>query len=157
MHMLVTYIYTLCTMPMSAQAENSRLCSYLSSLGYDGSLFTWTVVCLTVANFKHLLLSVPGFALSNIANIYIFIAYFPWYDTDHIENDVSNNSSIVPCAFVTAVTFLLSQCLATIGEYLPSRCIATIRGYTHTDWWEGLMRYAVEMGSGAVIYVPSFI
>jgi hypothetical protein len=25
------------------------------------------------------------------------IAYFPWYDTDRIENDVSNNSSIVAC------------------------------------------------------------
>jgi hypothetical protein len=34
------------------------------------------------------------------------IAYFPWYDTGHIENDASNNSSIVACVFVTAVTFL---------------------------------------------------
>jgi hypothetical protein len=25
------------------------------------------------------------------------IAYFPWYDTGHIENDASNNSSIVVC------------------------------------------------------------
>jgi hypothetical protein len=25
------------------------------------------------------------------------IAYFPWYDTGHIENDASNNSSIVAC------------------------------------------------------------
>jgi hypothetical protein len=33
------------------------------------------------------------------------------------------------------------------------------RGYTyrHTDWWEGFMQYAVEMGSGAMIYIPSFI
>jgi hypothetical protein len=52
------------------------------------------------------------------------IAYFPWYDTDPIENDVSNNSSIVACVFVTAVTFLPSSCLETLG------------GYT-TDWWEG--------------------
>jgi hypothetical protein len=29
--------------------------------------------------------------------------------------------------------------------------------YRHTDWWEGFMKYAVEMGSGAMIYVPSFI
>jgi hypothetical protein len=42
------------------------------------------------------------------------IAYFPWYDTGHIENDASNNSSIA------AVTFL------------PSRCVATIGGDTHT-------------------------
>jgi hypothetical protein len=28
------------------------------------------------------------------------IAYFPWHDTGHIENDASNNSSIVSCVFV---------------------------------------------------------
>jgi hypothetical protein len=44
----------------------------------------------------------------------------------HIENDTSNNSSIVACVFVTAVRFLPSRCLATIGfffyrtEPLPS-------------------------------------
>jgi hypothetical protein len=54
-------------------------------------------------------------------------AYFPWYDTGHTENDASNNSSIIACVFVTAVTFLLSRCLATIGGFfLPSRCLATI-------------------------------
>jgi hypothetical protein len=75
------------------------------------------------------------------------IPYFPWYDTDRIENDASNNSSIVACVFVATVTFS------------PSRCLATIRGYTcrHTDWWEGFMTYAFEMGSGASIYIPSFI
>jgi hypothetical protein len=45
------------------------------------------------------------------------IVYFPWYDTGHIENDVSNNSSIVACVFVAEVTFLPSRCLATIGGY----------------------------------------
>jgi hypothetical protein len=25
------------------------------------------------------------------------------------------------------------------------------------DWWEGFFNQAVEMGSGAVIYIPSFI
>jgi hypothetical protein len=29
--------------------------------------------------------------------------------------------------------------------------------HTHTDWWEGFMKYAAEMGSGAMIYMPSFI
>jgi hypothetical protein len=50
------------------------------------------------------------------------IGHFPWHDTDRIEDDVSNSSSIVACVFVAAVTFL------------PSRCLATIRGihiYTH--------------------------
>jgi hypothetical protein len=51
------------------------------------------------------------------------IAYFPWYDMDRIESDVSNHSSIVACVFVTAVTFLPSRCLAMIGGYT----------YRHTD------------------------
>jgi hypothetical protein len=52
-------------------------------------------------------------------------------DTGHIENDASNNYSIVACVFVTAVTLLPSRCLATIRGFLPSRCLATI-GNTQT-------------------------
>jgi hypothetical protein len=52
------------------------------------------------------------------------IAYFPWYDTGHIENDAPNNSSVVACLFVTTVTFLQSRCLATKEEFLPSRYLA---------------------------------
>jgi hypothetical protein len=86
------------------------------------------------------------------------ITYFPWYDTGHIENDTSNNSSIVACVFVTTVMFLQSHCLATIGGFLPRHCLAMIGDtHTHTNWWEGLFNYAVEMGSGAMIYVPTFI
>jgi hypothetical protein len=59
------------------------------------------------------------------------IAYFPSYDTSHIENDASKNSSIVMCVFVTAVTFLPIRCLATIKGLLPIRFLATIGGYTH--------------------------
>jgi hypothetical protein len=51
------------------------------------------------------------------------IAYFPCYDTYRIENEVSNSSSIVACVFVTAVTFLPSRCLATIGGFLPNRAV----------------------------------
>jgi hypothetical protein len=58
------------------------------------------------------------------------IAYFPWYDTGHIENDASNDSSVVACAFVTAVRFLPSCCLVTIGGSLPSCCLATIGGFS---------------------------
>jgi hypothetical protein len=47
---------------------------------------------------------------------------------------------------VAAVTFSPSRCL-TIGEYT----------YRHTDWCEGFMKYAVKMGSGAMIYIPSFM
>jgi hypothetical protein len=28
--------------------------------------------------------------------------------------------------------------------------------HIHTDWWEGFMKYATEMGSGVMIYIPSF-
>jgi hypothetical protein len=51
------------------------------------------------------------------------ITYFPRYDTGHIENDASNNSSIVACAFVTVVTFLPSRFLATIGGFLQNRVV----------------------------------
>jgi hypothetical protein len=44
------------------------------------------------------------------------MAYFLWYDTDGIENDASNNSSIVACVFVAAVTFIPSRCLETIRD-----------------------------------------
>jgi hypothetical protein len=62
---------------------------------------------------------------------------------DHTENNVSNNSSIGACVFVAMVTFLLSLCLATLGGY--------------TDRWEGFMKYTIEIGSRAMIYIPSFI
>jgi hypothetical protein len=52
------------------------------------------------------------------------MAYIPWYETDRIENDVSNNSSIVACLFVTAATFLPSRCLVTIGGFLPNQAVA---------------------------------
>jgi hypothetical protein len=51
------------------------------------------------------------------------IAYFLLYDTDRIENDMSNKSSIIACVFFTGVTFLPSRYLATIGRYT----------YRHTD------------------------
>jgi hypothetical protein len=50
----------------------------------------------------------------------------------HIGNNVSNNSSIVACVFVTAVAFLPSRCLVMIGGFLPSCCLAMIED-THTD------------------------
>jgi hypothetical protein len=59
-------------------------------------------------------------------------ASFPSCDTGHIENDASNNSSIIACVFVTAETFLPSRCLATIRGFLPSRCLATIGEFYRT-------------------------
>jgi hypothetical protein len=41
-------------------------------------------------------------------------------------------------------------------EPLPSN---DRKGYifSHRDWWEGFMKHAFEMGSGAMIYVTSII
>jgi hypothetical protein len=38
-----------------------------------------------------------------------------WYDSDRIENDASNNFSIVACEFLASGTCLLRRCLVTIG------------------------------------------
>jgi hypothetical protein len=66
---------------------------------------------------------------------------------DHIEKDVSKYFSSVARVFVAVVTFLPNYFLATITRYT----------YRHTDRCEGFMKYAVEMGSGAKISIPSFI
>jgi hypothetical protein len=54
---------------------------------------------------------------------------------------------VVVCVLVAPGTFLLSRFLATIRGY----------EYRHTDWREGFIKYAVDTGSGAVMYIPSFI
>jgi hypothetical protein len=59
---------------------------------------------------------------------------------------VSNNSSIVACVFVTGAKFY---------ELLPSNNRG-IHIQTHR-LEEGNFKYGVDMGSNAVIYVPSFI
>jgi hypothetical protein len=64
---------------------------------------------------------------------------------DCIENDTSNNSMV---AYI-----LCSRNVST--EPFPSSDRGYI--YRHKDWLEGFMNYAVEMGSGSVIYTPSFI
>jgi hypothetical protein len=44
-----------------------------SSLHYNDSLDTWTVVHMTASKFKPLIFPVSGFDLSNVANIFIFM------------------------------------------------------------------------------------
>jgi hypothetical protein len=67
------------------------------------------------------------------------------YDADHIQNDASNKHSIV----------VFIRCHGNVFTE-PMPCNDT-RGYTygHEDWWQGFMKYAVEMGSVAMIYIPS--
>jgi hypothetical protein len=48
------------------------------------------------------------------------VAYFPWYDMDRTENDVPQQ--FFYCC-VSAVTFLPSRCLATMGVFLPNRAV----------------------------------
>jgi hypothetical protein len=50
-------------------------------------------------------------------------------------------------------------CIRCRGNVIRGRCLVTIGGYRyrHRDWWEGFMKYAVEMDSGAMIYIPSVI
>jgi hypothetical protein len=47
-----------------------------------------------------------------------------WYDMNRIENDASNNSSVLLHIFSAAGTCLTSRCLAMIGGYT----------YRYTDW-----------------------
>jgi hypothetical protein len=61
------------------------------------------------------------------------IAYFPSYDKGHTENDASNNSSIVACVFVTAVTFLTSCCLATIRGFFTEPLPGNDKGIFFTE------------------------
>jgi hypothetical protein len=55
---------------------------------------------------------------------------------------------------------LMSRCLAIRGEYnLPNFCLATREGtliQTHR-MIGGIYGYAVEMGSGAMVHIPSFV
>jgi hypothetical protein len=57
-------------------AWHSRSCHNSCSPCYNGSLVTWTVVCLTAAKFKPLVVSMPGFAFSDVANICIFMILY---------------------------------------------------------------------------------
>jgi hypothetical protein len=67
------------------------------------------------------------------------IAYFPWYDKGQIINDASNNSSIVACVFVTAVTFLTTR-------YLP-----TIRW--GGGWYTGTHRHTEQSNLISLLYI----
>jgi hypothetical protein len=48
----------------------------LRILFYNGSLVTWTVVSLTTAEFKPLIFSVSGFALTYTTNMFILMILY---------------------------------------------------------------------------------
>jgi hypothetical protein len=41
-------------------------------------------------------------------------------------------------------------------ERMGRFCLETIQEYTHTHGLIGIVKYAIEMGSGAMMYIPSF-
>jgi hypothetical protein len=59
------------------------------------------------------------------------------------------------CIFVALEMCLLIHFLAMEGGHmLPNLYLAMAGGIhmqTHAEWWEGFMKYAVEMGSGAMM------
>jgi hypothetical protein len=73
-----------------------------SILLYYGSLDTWTVVHMTAAKFNPLIFSVSGFALSNAANISIFMILYgfcllpAW--VCHVIINIRNLESELMCA-----------------------------------------------------------
>jgi hypothetical protein len=61
---------------------------------------------------------------------------------------------------VAAGTCLSTRCLVIKGRiYFTEPLPRNDRRNTHTDteWWEGFLKYTAEMGSGVMIYIPSFI
>jgi hypothetical protein len=68
-------------------------------------LVTWTVVGLTAAKFKPLKLSMLGFALSNVANIWIIMILYdfcllPAQFSDEIVNVRNTNYEEVPYRYL---------------------------------------------------------
>jgi hypothetical protein len=61
------------------------------------------------------------------------------FDTTRIAYKTTNSSTIARGFVVT---------------FLPNRCVAT---YAQTYWWQAFMKYAFQMGSGAMICIPNFI
>jgi hypothetical protein len=72
------------------------------------------------------------------------IAYFLLIQHGRHRKQCSQICSIVSCAFVTAV--LKRRCLATRGRYTSRQRLMG-----------GIMKYAVEISSDVMRYVPSFI
>jgi hypothetical protein len=66
---------------------------------------------------------------------------FLFYDTDHVEKDTPHNSCV---------------CIRCRGNVFFTE-LSPRNTYRHTDWWEGCVKHAVEMGDSALIYIPSFI
>jgi hypothetical protein len=78
---------------------------------------------------------------------------------DLIENYASN-SLIVACIHYHSNMFMeLLPSTKRRDTFNQAVVLQQWEAYTyrHPDWWEGFMKYAVEMGWGAMVYIASFI
>jgi hypothetical protein len=89
--MYIQYIQGLC----QSRLDTADHALVTSSLHCNDSLDTWTVIHMTATQFKPLIFSVSGFALSNVANIFIFLwfwitsacaVYSPFFWVQHDTN-----------------------------------------------------------------------
>jgi hypothetical protein len=97
------------TRPLVSPGSVNQIMPYLSNLHYNGnvvSLVTSTVICLTAAKFKTLILSECDFTLSYVANISIFVSLYDLYllpgyfcnKIIHVQNCESHIQFIDQCA-----------------------------------------------------------
>jgi hypothetical protein len=142
-------VYTTYTRPLSVRAQYSRKCPIISSYCYSSSLVTWTVICLTAAKFKPLIFSVSGFALSNVANISIFIYRFMFL-LYNLGSDHTENSSIAQQWTSTLVTYcgrlyLATGCLSRICvcRNVFTEPLLSSGWFLACDWRLGCRRYVV--------------
>jgi hypothetical protein len=101
---MIINLLNIYTGPLSVQAQYIRLCPISSSFRCNGSLVTWTVVCLTVAKLEHQFTS-PLLILP--------------LRTDRTENIVLNNFSIVAWVSAAAETCLPSRLLQWTSPLAP--------------------------------------
>jgi hypothetical protein len=70
---------------------------------------------------------------------------------------VSNNSSVVVCIRYPRNVFNKLLPSTEGGIHLTRPLPYNNRTDTHTEGWEGFMKYTVKMGSVAMICIPGFI
>jgi hypothetical protein len=108
------------TGPLSVQAQYSRFCHISISFHYDGSLVTWTVVCLTATKFKPLILSL------------LYCRSVPSYNPRHGPHGKHVSRVIKSaCLLVRYLAMDVFYCwVLTSGMCLPSRCLAMVICFT---------------------------
>jgi hypothetical protein len=149
------YVYTIYTSPPSVQAQYSRSCPIISSSCYNGSLITWTVLCLTAAKFKPL----------------IFLNCTASFLQDNSSAWTTQETQLLYCCrgvfaaplrsnfrgadYIESIVLLLL--LACMLRALPSngRCLQShylAKGLYATIWWEVITIY---MGWVCIVFSVS--